>query len=112
MRALVLLMELVMTSAYKSIGELLYQDYSVHVSRNSSEVINGIVIKTSTVISGVDAHPNDDQLLHNNGRHCRGVVLYKPPGGYDRFSWLRFSLWYCYFSHQGENKQKQQNNSG
>ena len=28
----------------------LYQDYSVHVARNSSEVINGIIIKTSTVI--------------------------------------------------------------
>jgi len=31
----------------------LYQDYSVHVARNSSEVINGIIVKTSTVISGV-----------------------------------------------------------
>ena len=29
----------------------LYQDYSVHVARNSSEVINGIIIKTSTVIN-------------------------------------------------------------
>jgi ATP-binding cassette, subfamily B, bacterial PglK len=31
----------------------LYQDYSVHVGRNSSEVINGIISKTNTVISGV-----------------------------------------------------------
>ena len=31
----------------------LYQNYSVHVARNSSEVINGIIIKSSTVISGV-----------------------------------------------------------
>jgi len=31
----------------------LYQDYSVHVARNSSEVINGIINKTGTVISGV-----------------------------------------------------------
>ena len=31
----------------------LYQDYSVHVARNSSEVINGIITKTATVISGV-----------------------------------------------------------
>jgi ATP-binding cassette, subfamily B, bacterial PglK len=31
----------------------LYQDYSVHVSRNSSEVINGIISKTNTVIGGV-----------------------------------------------------------
>ena len=31
----------------------LYQDYSVHVGRNSSEVINGIIVKTNTVISGV-----------------------------------------------------------
>lgn len=31
----------------------LYQNYSVHVARNSSEVINGIIVKTSTVISGV-----------------------------------------------------------
>jgi ATP-binding cassette subfamily B protein len=31
----------------------LYQDYSVHVSRNSSEVINGIVRKTSTISYGV-----------------------------------------------------------
>jgi len=31
----------------------LYQDYIVHVSRNSSEVINGIISKTGTVISGV-----------------------------------------------------------
>ena len=31
----------------------LYQDYAVHVSRNSSEVINGIIRKTSTVTSGV-----------------------------------------------------------
>jgi ABC-type multidrug transport system fused ATPase/permease subunit len=31
----------------------LYQDYSVHVTRNSSEVINGIISKTNTVIGGV-----------------------------------------------------------
>ena len=31
----------------------LYQEYEVHVSRNSSEVINGIIAKTNTVISGV-----------------------------------------------------------
>ena len=31
----------------------LYQEYSVHVSRNSSEVINGIITKTNTVIRGV-----------------------------------------------------------
>ncbi|MDC0224629.1 ABC transporter ATP-binding protein/permease [Deltaproteobacteria bacterium] len=31
----------------------LYQDYSVHVLRNSSEVINGIISKTNTVIGGV-----------------------------------------------------------
>jgi ATP-binding cassette, subfamily B, bacterial PglK len=31
----------------------LYQDYEIHVSRNSSEVINGIITKTKTVTSGV-----------------------------------------------------------
>jgi ATP-binding cassette, subfamily B, bacterial PglK len=31
----------------------LYQEYSVHVSRNSSEVINGIINKTATVINGI-----------------------------------------------------------
>lgn len=31
----------------------LYQDYSVHVARNSSEVINGIISKTNLVITGV-----------------------------------------------------------
>jgi len=31
----------------------LYQNYEVHVSRNSSEVINSIITKTSTVINGV-----------------------------------------------------------
>jgi len=31
----------------------LYQEYEVHVSRNSSEVINGIITKTTTVINGV-----------------------------------------------------------
>jgi len=31
----------------------LYQSYEVHVSRNTSEVINGIIIKTSLVIGGV-----------------------------------------------------------
>jgi len=31
----------------------LYQDYTVHNSRNSSEVINGIITKSNTVINGV-----------------------------------------------------------
>jgi ATP-binding cassette, subfamily B, bacterial PglK len=31
----------------------LYQNYAVHVARNSSEVINGIITKTNTVISGI-----------------------------------------------------------
>jgi len=31
----------------------LYQDYSIHVARNSSEVINGIISKTNTVIYGI-----------------------------------------------------------
>jgi ATP-binding cassette, subfamily B, bacterial PglK len=31
----------------------LYQEYEVHVSRNSSKVINGIITKTGTVIGGV-----------------------------------------------------------
>jgi ATP-binding cassette subfamily B protein len=31
----------------------LYQEYAVHVSRNSSEVINGIISKTNTVIGGI-----------------------------------------------------------
>jgi ATP-binding cassette, subfamily B, bacterial PglK len=31
----------------------LYQDYSIHVARNSSEVINGITSKTNTVIVGI-----------------------------------------------------------
>jgi len=31
----------------------LYQEYAVHISRNSSVVINGILTKTSTVINGV-----------------------------------------------------------
>ena len=31
----------------------LYQEYTVHVSRNSSEVINGIINKTNTVIHGI-----------------------------------------------------------
>jgi ATP-binding cassette, subfamily B, bacterial PglK len=31
----------------------LYQEYSVHISRNSSEVINGIITKTSSIIGGV-----------------------------------------------------------
>ena len=33
----------------------LYQDYSIHVARNSSEVINGIITKTATVTKGVIA---------------------------------------------------------
>jgi ATP-binding cassette, subfamily B, bacterial PglK len=31
----------------------LYQEYAVHVSRNSSEVINGIITKTNMVINGI-----------------------------------------------------------
>ena len=31
----------------------LYQEYSVHISRNSSEVINSIITKTNTVIGGI-----------------------------------------------------------
>ncbi|MBT6757167.1 MAG: ABC transporter ATP-binding protein, partial [Candidatus Jacksonbacteria bacterium] len=31
----------------------LYQEYAIHVARNSSEVINGIITKTNTVIGGV-----------------------------------------------------------
>jgi len=31
----------------------LYQEYAVHTSRNSSEVINGIISKTGTVIGGI-----------------------------------------------------------
>jgi ATP-binding cassette, subfamily B, bacterial PglK len=31
----------------------LYQDYSIHITRNSSEVINGIITKTNLVIGGV-----------------------------------------------------------
>lgn len=31
----------------------LYQDYEIHISRNSSEVINGIITKTKTVTSGI-----------------------------------------------------------
>ena len=31
----------------------LYQDYSIHTSRNSSEIINSIITKTNTVIGGV-----------------------------------------------------------
>ena len=31
----------------------LYQDYSIHIKRNSSEVINGIITKTNLVIGGV-----------------------------------------------------------
>lgn len=33
----------------------LYQDYAIHVARNSSEVINGIITKTTTVTKGVIA---------------------------------------------------------
>ena len=33
----------------------LYQKYSVHIARNSSEIINGIITKTNTVISGIFA---------------------------------------------------------
>jgi ABC-type multidrug transport system fused ATPase/permease subunit len=31
----------------------LYQDYSIHISRNSSEIINGIINKTNIVIGGI-----------------------------------------------------------
>ena len=31
----------------------LYQDYSTHISRNSSEIISGIITKTETVVSGI-----------------------------------------------------------
>ena len=31
----------------------LYQDYSIHTSRNSSEIINSIITKTNTVIVGI-----------------------------------------------------------
>ena len=31
----------------------LYQEYSVHITRNSSEVINGITLKTEMVINGI-----------------------------------------------------------
>jgi len=31
----------------------LYQDYSIHISRNSSEIINGIINKTNIVITGI-----------------------------------------------------------
>mgnify|MGYP003999779143 FL=1 len=31
----------------------LYQDYTIHMSRNSSEVIDGIVTKTNTVIRSI-----------------------------------------------------------
>jgi len=31
----------------------LYQNYEIHIGRNSSEVINGIISKTGTVISGI-----------------------------------------------------------
>ena len=34
----------------------LYQEYSIHVARNSSEIINSIITKTGAVISGV-IHP-------------------------------------------------------
>ncbi|MDC0198513.1 ABC transporter ATP-binding protein/permease [Candidatus Thioglobus sp.] len=39
--------------SFKIYNLTLYQEYSVHVSRNSSEVINGILNKSSTVISSV-----------------------------------------------------------
>ena len=31
----------------------LYQDYSIHISRNSSEIINGVINKTNIVIGGI-----------------------------------------------------------
>ena len=47
-----------MTGADLSINiyrRTLYQNYEVHVGRNSSQVINGIISKTGTVISGIIA---------------------------------------------------------
>jgi ATP-binding cassette subfamily B protein len=38
---------------FKIYNLTLYQEYAIHVSRNSSEVINGILNKSSTVISSV-----------------------------------------------------------
>ena len=31
----------------------IYQEYTIHISRNSSEIINGIITKTSAVINGI-----------------------------------------------------------
>lgn len=31
----------------------LYQDYEIHIARNSSEIINGIITKTNTVVGGI-----------------------------------------------------------
>ncbi len=31
----------------------IYQEYAIHISRNSSEIINGIITKTSAVINGI-----------------------------------------------------------
>jgi len=39
--------------SFKIYNLTLYQEYAIHVSRNSSEVINGILNKSSTVISSV-----------------------------------------------------------
>ncbi len=38
---------------YSIYRRTLYQDYSEHMSRNSSEIINGLMTKTSTVVNGV-----------------------------------------------------------
>ena len=39
--------------SFKIYNLTLYQEYAIHVSRNSSEVINGILNKSGTVISSV-----------------------------------------------------------
>jgi ATP-binding cassette, subfamily B, bacterial PglK len=50
----------------------LYQDYSVHVARNSSEVINGIISKTDTVIGGVI---NPTLILISSSCLMTGIIV-------------------------------------
>jgi ATP-binding cassette, subfamily B, bacterial PglK len=50
----------------------LYQNYSVHVSRNSSEVINGIISKTGTVIGGVI---NPTLILISSASMMTGIII-------------------------------------
>jgi ATP-binding cassette, subfamily B, bacterial PglK len=38
---------------YKVYRNTLYQDYSIHTLQNSSDLINGIIFKTNTVVNGV-----------------------------------------------------------